>query len=262
MLFTGVMPADCYSLIFVTKCPEAGHSFNFGAEHRDGYMGFFPPGGELDAYTPEGYSNATLTVPAADFHQALGKWFPEIPDRVLQCGAGMRIGPLEQARLRMILSAVMDGISDPGGPFLNSTARREVERTLLETFLRALRAGDFMPPPKHRVAGKLRHLRQARDFIRASSHEPIQLEDVSKALGMSPRGVEALFRSSMGIGPNAFIRHQRLHGVRRALLEAQPEPGVVKELALQWGFWHLGHFSGSYRALFGESPTATLKGGG
>lgn len=154
----------------------------------------------------------------------------------------------------------MNGIADPVGPFLDLAARRGVERSLLETFLCALRGSDFMPSPKHQVAGKLRHLRQARDFIKASSHAPIQLEDVSNALGMSLRGVEVLFRNSLGIGPNAYIRHQRLHGVRRALLAVEPESGVVKELAIQWGFWHMGHFSKNYRTLFGECPTETLVG--
>ena len=126
MLFTGMMPMDCYTLVFVTRCPETGRSFNFATEHSDGYMGFFPPGGELDAYTPEGYSNATLTVPAGEFQRALEQWFPEIPDRILKHGSGMRIGAAEQARLRILLAAVMDGISDPSGLFLGSPARREV----------------------------------------------------------------------------------------------------------------------------------------
>jgi AraC family ethanolamine operon transcriptional activator len=75
---------------------------------------------------------------------------------------------------------------------------------------------------------------------------------------MSQRGVEVLFQDSLGIGPTAFIRHQRLHGVRRELLEARQEHGLVKELALKWGFWHMGHFSRNYRQLFGESPSVTL----
>ena len=260
MLFTGLMPADCYSLVFVTQCPQTGHSFNFSTDHVDGYMGFFPPGGELDAYTPEGYANATLTVPAADFNRALARWFPEIPDKMLAHGAGMRIGAVEQARLRVLLASVMEGIEDPTGPISDRVVRREIEGLLLEAFLGALRSGvaGLVPLPNCRVAGKLRHLRQARNFIKDAVHAPIQLEDVSNALGMSARGVEVLFHSSLGIGPSAFIRHQRLHGVRRALLTMKPETGAIKEVALKWGFWHMGHFSKNYRSLFGESPTETL----
>ncbi|MGL5018144.1 MAG: helix-turn-helix transcriptional regulator [Luteolibacter sp.] len=260
MLFTGVMPVDCYTLVFVTDCPVKGHSFNFATEHLDGYMGFFPPGGLLDAYTPQGYANATLTVPVAQFHQALARWFPEIPDTLLKQGAGMRIGAVEQRRLRLLLTTVLQGIRDPASPFSDGWARREMEEMLLECFLIALGsgAGGLVPPPNSRVAGRLKHLREARDFIKSSAQGPIRLEDVSAALGMSARGVEVLFRSSMGVGPTAYIRHQRLHAARRALLMVKTAPGIIKETALQCGFWHMGHFSKNYRQIFGESPVETL----
>ena len=106
MALSGSMPQDCYTLVFVTECPEKGRSFNFATEHTDGYMGFFPPGVILDAYTPEGYSNATLTVPAAIFLAAVERSFPEIPERVVNRGACMRIGADEQVRLRGLLSTV------------------------------------------------------------------------------------------------------------------------------------------------------------
>ena len=43
MLFTGAMPRDCFTLVFVLDCPSEGHSFNFAARHTAGYMGFPPP---------------------------------------------------------------------------------------------------------------------------------------------------------------------------------------------------------------------------
>lgn len=260
ILFKGVMPTAAYTLVFVTKCPGMGKSFNFSMDHTDGYMGFFPPLGELDACTPEGYCNSTLTVPVEVFHAALERLFPEIPDEILKRGAGMRIGPVEQERLKILLAAVRECVEDPTMPLSGVLARGELERLLLDAFVGGLRGGlaGKLRSPKQRVEGRLKRLRQARDFIRISAGGPIFLEDLSGALGMSQRGVEVLFQDSLGIGPAAFIRHQRLHGVRRALLEAQPESGVVKELALDWGFWHMGHFSRNYRMLFGESPSATL----
>ena len=67
-----------------------------------------------------------------------------------------------------------------------------------------------------------------------------------------------MFRKSLGIGPGAFIRQQRLHGVRRELLVGNPESRTVKQLAIEWGFLHMGHFSRNYRELFGETPSETL----
>jgi len=36
----------------------------------------------------------------------------------------------------------------------------------------------------------------------------------------------------------------------------------VAEVAMHWSFWHLGRFSSSYRALFKELPSDTLKRAG
>jgi AraC-like DNA-binding protein len=260
MLFSGAMPQGCYTLIFVTECPQKGRSFNFATEHTDGYMGFFPPGGMVDAYTPEGYANATLTVPSAVFLAAVERSFPEIPERILSRGGGMRIGVAEQARLRGLLRAVTEGIEDRSGVLLGAAARRHLESDLLDAFLTALRSGSesLVPVPGPRVEGRLRRLKQARDYLTEHLHQPFELADLCGELTMSRRGVELLFRDCLGIGPNAFLRHQRLHGVRRALQNAPKAAGVVKQTAFAWGFWHMGHFAREYRSLFGESPVATL----
>jgi AraC-like DNA-binding protein len=260
MLFSGSMPQDFYTLVFVTECPEKGRSFNFATEHTDGFMGFFPPGVMLDAYTPEGYANATLTVPSTIFLAAVEQRFPEIPSGVLKRGACIRIGSAEQTRLRGLLSTVRAGMNHVTKPLADDMVRKPLEDVLLDSFLTALRSGcdSLVPDPRKRIEGRVRRLRQARDYMADNLHQPILLEDLCSVLGMSRRGVEVLFRDSLRIGPSAFLRHQRLHGVRRALMSTPPSHGVVKETALSWGFWHMGHFSHEYQSLFGEKPSMTL----
>jgi AraC-like DNA-binding protein len=260
MHFTGEMARTCYTLVFVLACPTKGRSFNFSVEHTDGYMGFFPPGGVLDAVTPEGYANATLTVPAADFHAALERHFPEAPEKVLKSGAAMLIGPDEQARLRALLARIEKSLWRSPEMFTGSPIRRQVERELLAVFLAALRSGcaDLAPPPSNRIDSRHRRLRQAREFLASHTHEPIYLDDLCATLGLTSRGVENLFQDLLGISPMTYLRHQRLHGVRRTLLPAAPAPGAVKFAAREWGFLHQGRFAHDYRALFGESPIETL----
>jgi len=36
---------------------------------------------------------------------------------------------------------------------------------------------------------------------------------------------------------------------------------TIAEVAMRWSFWHLGRFSESYRQLFKELPSETLKRG-
>ena len=260
MHVTGEMARACYTLVFVFACPEKGRSFNFGFEHSDGYMGFFGPGGEVDAVTPQGYANATLTVPVAEFHAALELHFPEIPEKVLKSGAGMRVGPVEEARLRSLLSQLDEALWRSPEVFADPRSRQKVERELLAVFLGALRSGcgSLTQPPPLRTGSRFLRLRQARDYLAAHTHEPIYLEDLCANLGLTSRGVENLFQDLLGISPMTYLRHQRLHGVRRDLLQAEPTSGAVKFAALNWGFLHHGHFARDYRSLFGEKPVETL----
>ncbi len=260
MLLSGVMPADCFTLIFVFNCPEKVHSFNFGLEHTDGYMGFFPPGAPLDARTSTNHGTATLTIPTAVFRGALARHFPEIPDKVLAQGAGVRIEPKDQTRVRALIAGIKEIVWNHSDVLDDALARRHLQNELIEVFLAALRSGcgNLMAPGTLRLPGRLKKLRQARDYVAAHSGQPIHLDDICAAVGLSPRGVENLFHDFLGVGPNAFLRHQRLHAARRALRRATPEPGVVKQVALESGFWHLGHFANEYRTLFGETPSGTL----
>ena len=260
MMFTGAMPESCFTLIFILACPEKGRVLNLAIEHVDGYIGFFPPGCLLDAVTPAGYSNASLTVPIAEFHAAIASQFPEVPENVLTHGAGLRVGPVEQVRLRTLLAALKDVVGNRAESLASTVVRQNIERDLLEAFLAALRSGceSVFPPSRTRSGGRLKRIGQARDFIAAHLQTPIYLKDLGTALQVTPRGLEILFQDLLGVSPITYLRHQRLHGVRRGLQDADPAPGVVKEVALNWGFWHLGNFAHDYRQLFGESPSATL----
>jgi AraC-like DNA-binding protein len=205
-----------------------------------------------------------LTVPAAVFLTAVERMFPEIPESVLKRGAGVRIGELELSRLRGLLAEVMAGIRDDAGSLASGRVRRLLESALVDAFLMALRSAfrSKLKPPKLRVEGRLRHLRQARDYLVEHMDDPIQLADLCGELGLSRRGVEVLFRDTLGIGPITFLRYQRLHGVRRALLAAPLCQGNVKRAALEWGFWHMGHFARQYREFFGECPSTTVSSRG
>ena len=260
MLFTGAMPVDCFTFTYVMTCPGIGRSFNFSTDHTDGYIGFFPPGGALDAYTPAGLSDAILTVRAGAFRKALDVYFPEVSEDLLSHGAAMRVGDSEQRLLRQTIAAVSESIREPDQPLACEAARLQLERDLLFTFITALRSGchEIVPPPKMRMARRYARFRRARDFVMEHINEKLHVDDLAEELHLSERGVECLFQDMLGMAPSVFIRHQKLHHVHDALLRSCPRLGRVKEVALTWGFWHLGRFAHDYRELFGESPADTL----
>jgi AraC family ethanolamine operon transcriptional activator len=257
MLFKGVMAEGCYTMPYIMYCPHDARLFTFNLAHQDGYMGLFTPGSEIDLFTPEGYAAATLVVPAAMFELAVEKCFPEISDRFLETGGGVKVGLEQQLELAAILKSVREMERDAYSAFAHLQTRQRLEGLLVNAYLAGLRSG-VMDRVSLRARGRMKRLQHARDFVEAHSHQPIDLAELCDATGMSLRGLQVLFRDTLGVSPHTYIRNQRLHGVRRVLLESKPDAGVIKRAALEWGFWHMGHFTKSYRDLFGETPGGTI----
>jgi len=85
--------------------------------------------------------------------------------------------------------------------------------------------------------------------------------EIADAAGVSVRHLQQSFMRYAGMSPTAWLRNRRLNAARRELLATTAAGKTVAEVAMRWSFWHLGRFSQSYHALFGEYPTATLKRG-
>jgi AraC-like DNA-binding protein len=58
-----------------------------------------------------------------------------------------------------------------------------------------------------------------------------------------------------GKGPNPVVL---ISGGCFRAEEDNPGSWTFKQLAIEWGFLHMGHFSRNYRDLFGETPSETL----
>lgn len=261
LLVTGEMAADCFTLVYVTDCPSDGHAFNFSVRHGSDYIGIFPPRAVLDAMTPAGYANATLTVPDELFLRQISRRFPEVPPAWLMRGAGLRIPGSACRNLSRLLAGRREMDQSNPGWLADHMARSHFEEDLLDAFLDALReshgVGVQPAPPLH--LRRYAAVRRIRDHIAGSEGSSFRIDELCEVSGMSRRGIEYAFKDLFGIGANAFVRCQRLHGARRTLLACEPALGAVKRVALEWGFWHLGRFSHEYRLLFHESPSDTAR---
>ncbi|GAB5337474.1 HTH-type transcriptional regulator EutR [Pseudomonas fluorescens] len=87
--------------------------------------------------------------------------------------------------------------------------------------------------------------------------ETVNLLELAQIAGVPLRHLQQGFKTYTGMSPAQWLRLRRLNGARRELLSATDT--TVAEVAMNWSFWHLGRFSNSYRALFKELPSETLK---
>jgi AraC-like DNA-binding protein len=127
--------------------------------------------------------------------------------------------------------------------------------------------GTIFENVPHRLLGKLerdppdltpRQIQMAIEYMRGHIHLPLTIIDIAAAVGVSQRSLQASFRRFRDTTPMAYLRRLRLEAARAEL--ANPENRLpIYEVALKWGFTHMGRFAAQYRAAFGETPSETFR---
>ena len=92
----------------------------------------------------------------------------------------------------------------------------------------------------------------------ANLSKPMTLVEVAVACGVSSRTLQQGFRQFKNTTPMNYLQHLRLEAFREELVEARPGQSVA-EVALSWGFTHMGRLATDYRNRFGELPSQTLR---
>ncbi len=111
--------------------------------------------------------------------------------------------------------------------------------------------------PRPRTAS-LHIVRSCVQYAASVRYQGVTLSDLSAVAGVSERRVRDAFSEWHGVSPTAYLRAAALREVRRTLLNGPFARDPVTRAAYDFGFWHLSRFAGQYRALFGESPSATV----
>lgn len=99
--------------------------------------------------------------------------------------------------------------------------------------------------------------KRAEEYLKESRYRVCRGIEVAKACGVTMRTLHSALVSVLGMSLNKYLVLHRLWLARYALLQADNER-LIKSIALDHGFWHLGRFSKAYFLRFGELPSATL----
>lgn len=147
-----------------------------------------------------------------------------------------------------------------GGLFTRSaTATREIERTCATLLILASEAESQRSMKRRRGGLSKAPLDKAEEYIRAHLTEPFVLDKLIEITGTSASTLLREFRKRYGMPPMQYLKHCRLEAAHRELSSAERGQTTVTEVAMHYGFYHLGRFSGLYRKTFGEMPSVTLK---
>jgi len=103
----------------------------------------------------------------------------------------------------------------------------------------------FVPPA--------RHLLRARDLADARYAEPLRVDDLAAAAGLSRAHFSRAFKQAFGESPHAYLLTRRLE---RAAALLRSTDRSVAEVCLSVGLQSIGSFTTSFGRAYGLSPTA------
>jgi AraC-like DNA-binding protein len=102
----------------------------------------------------------------------------------------------------------------------------------------------FVPPA--------RHLLRAKDLADARYFEPLGVDDMAAAAGLSRAHFSREFRRAFGESPHAYLLTRRLE---RAAALLRTTDNSVAEVCLAVGLQGIGSFTTSFKRTFGKTPT-------
>lgn len=137
--------------------------------------------------------------------------------------------------------------------------KKAYSETVLDITLNALKPtnayNEKLLPQSKRIKG----VRIAIEFLKHHAHLVPTKSELCKVSGLSERSLQYGFQEYFALTPNQYLRALRLNGVRQELIASSNNYHNVSNIALNWGFFELGRFSGEYKRFFNELPSATLK---
>jgi AraC-like DNA-binding protein len=204
------------------------------------------PGSECYAFEPAGTQFALISVAEGTDAAALG--------RVLTGPAGECTLVVRQAdadALRRRLARVWTP-----GPV--ATGFAAAQRHLCDSLEIALRHAMPSEQRVYLTAAYKRVVRRAEEFFRNHAGQRFSSGELSSAVRVSERHLRNAFYDVYATSPMRYFRLWQLNQARRALRSVTHRASSVTDIAISHGFSELGRFAGSYKALFGESPSTTL----
>ena len=225
-----------------------------GQELNRHVIGLYQPGSEhADGMRPE-TKIAVIVLPSDKVAQV-----KENLDLPLHGSHVRRSCTTSLDRLRGILGRMTEVLDDPGQPLRTTEAQRSLADMLDRAITDSLRPNGIdheltLGRPK---LPRDAIMRRIREILNEFGDVPIHAGELALELNISQPSLQRVFQEWHGISPARYLFLRRLHMVRRCLRNSTGR--TVTEIAGSYGFWDLSRFSRSYKAVFGELPSATLR---
>jgi AraC family ethanolamine operon transcriptional activator len=222
------------------------------------HLFIFPPGSELHSISQADFDVFVVSLSEEKLDQVCASYeLPGFHDlvnhhEVFQCK------PQRLSLLRSLLLQNEQAIS-AAHDLIDDVHYLETIENVLADQLIGLLADCTQPVSRNALRKRDLALQSAESYIHESGNKVVTIPELCEVCNASQRTLEYAFRERYGLTPKEYTLIYRLNHVRKLLIKASPENNHVSAIAQQHGFWHMGQFSASYRKLFTELPSETLK---
>lgn len=229
----------------------------FGREVGEEHVAATPSTVHLSTGGPVTFYSATLDA------SELQRRYPHAPDIVtlLEACQAVRLeqNPIYARLIRAFLEGLFYGQTRSSG-VASATPSGTVGGTLLPLLAGAVDGPDGVSVEGSRhLSRRVAAVRTCEAFMRAHLAAEVTLLGLSQVSGIRVRSLINAFEAVTGLSPMVYLKRLRLSGARQALRHANKMQTRIIDVATDWGFWHMGHFASTYRAMFGETPSETLR---
>lgn len=216
------------------------------------------PDSDLDMCWERGSEQLIVWVDRAALETQVQRLLGRPLDGRLRMSAAMKFSAPSARSWLATVQMLRADLEGPGG-LRHPMLQPQVEQLVMSQLLAALPNSAMEALTADAGSATPRAIRRADQLITDRCREPLTVEDLADAAGLSVRSLQEGFRRHLGTTPTARLREARLAGVRADLTTADATRETVARLATDWGFHQLGRFAAIYKERFGETPSETLR---
>jgi len=147
-----------------------------------------------------------------------------------------------------------DASLSDGRPIASSSVCAQIDGMYFENGMRQMVPNAIAAGPRRCRQIEIIHKFVA--FIDKNWQHSPSLHDMCSAIHSPQRTLRAICVEHLGMSPLRYLHFTRMQLTRRALLLKSAR---VTDIAMRYGFLELGRFSVSYRRMFGEMPSDSLR---
>jgi AraC-like DNA-binding protein len=141
----------------------------------------------------------------------------------------------------------------------NPEVTRALEQELLHALVNCLTSDDA----DNRSETQRHHaeiMERFEEALATNTDRQLNMSALCAEIGVPERTLRMCCVEFLGMSPSRYFLLRRLNKARSALRRADPATATVAEIARSCQFLEPGRFAVTYRTVFGEMPSATLRG--